>query len=156
MTKDTIDEPVVTLDRTYRTDPDLVWRAWTDTSILQRWYGCAPDQLWRVHEWDPRPGGRLHVSMSFDDPEQGVPVEYHVHGEFVVVDPPSRLVYTFGEGQRIEVAIASAPTSTTAAPATIVTVRHHGVPPDGPPPSEMVAILDAGWTASLAQLVHQL
>ncbi len=156
MTDHPLDEPVVTLERTYHVDRELVWRAWTDTSILQRWYGCAPDQLWRIHHWDPRPGGRVHVSMSFDDPQGGDPIDYHVRGEFVVVEPPSRLVYTFGEGQRIEVAIDAATGSAAGAPDTVVTIRHHGVPPDGPPPAEMAGILDAGWTASLAQLVHQL
>ncbi|MEL6892462.1 MAG: SRPBCC domain-containing protein [Actinomycetota bacterium] len=160
MTVDDTDEttaPAVTLHRTYAADAATVWRAWTDPSILGRWYGCQPDQLWRIHEWHPRVGGALHVSMDVGAPDtpgppRGDDGRYHVRGEFLVVDEPHRLEYSFGDGQRIEVMLDAADGSAS----TEVTVRHHGFPPDGPPPTEMAAILDAGWTASLHQLAGAL
>lgn len=147
------DDPIVTLAETYPVAPELVWRAWTDPAILSRWYGCQPDQLWRLHEWEPHVGGPLHVSMTFDDPDGGDPVEYAVRGEFVVVDRPHRLAYTFGDGQWIDVSIEASPDVSTS---TVVTVRHHGLPPDGPGPTEMAGILTAGWSASLAQLAAEI
>ncbi len=133
----------VTLTRTYPTSPERVWAAWTDTGLLTRWFGCRPDQLWTVHEWDVRVGGHLRVSMDFD----GEP--FVVTGAFLDVDPPERLVYTFGDGVTITVTIAVTITG-SGAPDTTVTVTH-----DGLPTGEMVGIVTDGWTSSLTQLAHE-
>ena len=125
----------VTLERTYRASPEQIWKAWTDPDVLSRWYGCQPDQLWTIHQWEVEEGGALRVSMDFD----GEPFE--VVGEFLVVDAPTQLRFTFGEGQTITVAISAAGSDTR------VTVTHDGLPTD-----EMVDIVTAGWTSSLTGL----
>ncbi len=124
----------VTLTRTYRASPEQIWKAWTDPDVLARWYGCAPDQHWTIHQWDVQVGGSLHVSMEFDTGP------FVVHGEFLEVDAPNRLRFTFAEGQTIAVDIASADGEST------VTVVHDGLDGDMPP------IITAGWTSSLAEL----
>ena len=125
----------VTLDRTYSASPQQIWKAWTDPEILSRWHGCAADQLWTVHEWNVEVGGTLQVSMEMD----GTP--FVVDGEFLAVDEPRLLRYTFGSDATITVTIDPLAT------ATRVTVVH-----DGLPDRETGAIVTDGWTNSLAQL----
>ena len=126
----------VTLSRTYTASPEQIWKAWTDPDVLSRWYGCAPDQHWTIHRWDVTTGGLLHVSMDFD----GEP--FVVRGEFLEVDAPNRLRFTFGEGQTISVDIS---TEEPGGDST-VTVTHDGL--DG----EMPTIVTEGWTSSLTEL----
>lgn len=49
------DLPEFVLDRTFDAPRQLVWRAWTDPDLLQRWYG--PDVETIIHEFDLKPGG---------------------------------------------------------------------------------------------------
>ena len=79
------------LERHYNATPERVFAAWTELDLLTTWWGCAPDMLWDVHEYDVRVGGTVRVSMPFD----GVPFE--ISGEFLAVEPPHHLRYTFGD-----------------------------------------------------------
>ncbi len=45
----------------------------------------ALGKLWEVHDWDAHVGGRLRVSLDFD---QG---PYQITGTFLAVEPPNRL-----------------------------------------------------------------
>ena len=125
----------VTIERIYAASAEQIWKAWTDTDVLSRWYGCRPDQLWTIHQWDVRHHGGLRVSMDFD----GVPFE--VVGEFLEVDPPHRLRFTFGDEQVITIAIDPVDGGTR------VVVTHDGLPTD-----EMHGIVTDGWTSSLTGL----
>ncbi len=49
------DLPEYILDRTFDAPRDLVWRAWTDPDILQRWYGPGVETI--IHQYDLKPGG---------------------------------------------------------------------------------------------------
>ena len=125
----------VTLSRTYPASPEQIWKAWTDPDVRTRWYGCARDQHWTIHESNVRMGAQLHVSMDFD----GEP--FDVRGEFLGVDTPNLLRFTFGKGQTISVSISTAGSDST------VTVTHDGLDGD-----EMVTIVTEGWTSSLGEL----
>ncbi len=50
----------LTLRREYPVPPQQVYEAWTDVRLLSQWFGCGPDMLWTVHEWDVRPGGNVN------------------------------------------------------------------------------------------------
>lgn len=54
------------LEREYAAPPEQVCDAWTRVGLLGLWFGCAPDKLWTIHEWDVRVGGQIHVSLDFD------------------------------------------------------------------------------------------
>ncbi len=128
-----------TQSRTYPSSSQAVWKAWTDPTLLSTWHGCGPDQLWTVHEWDVRVGGRLHVSMEmFGEP-------FDVEGEFHDVEEASLIRYTFGDGVLITVTIEESPEGTR------VQVEHAGLPND-----EMHGIVIEGWTSSLQQLADAL
>lgn len=136
-TKTSIDPVVV--ERTYRTNPVAVFAAWTDVDLLTRWWGCATDMLWNVHEWDVRVGGAIHVSLDFD----GEP--YHVHGAFTEIIEPRRLEYDWENDQHIVVSIEAVDNG------TLMRVEHHGLPN-----AEMGSIVIAGWTASTTQILEVL
>jgi uncharacterized protein YndB with AHSA1/START domain len=46
-----------------------VYRALLDPRAVQRWK-VPPGMTSEVHEWDPREGGRLRVSLTYDDPDR--------------------------------------------------------------------------------------
>ncbi len=75
---------VVHCERQLAASPERVWRAWTDPDLLRRWF--APDPgLELTVEVDVRVGGAFTVV-----------IRSHVAvGEYVEVDPPRRLAFTW-------------------------------------------------------------
>jgi uncharacterized protein YndB with AHSA1/START domain len=71
-----------TVERTLRiaARPDVVWSFWTDPTRIVEWWG-------RPSDVDVRPGGALRVEL--DNGATAV-------GTFTVLEPPRRLVFTFG------------------------------------------------------------
>lgn len=122
-------------ERDYRAPPSRVFLAWTRIDLLARWFGCAPDRLWTIHEWDARVGGRLHVSLDFD----GKP--YEVRGEFLIVEAPSKLAYRWSADEIVAVAISPQGTGSR------LRLTH-----TFPRKPEAREILTMGWSASLTQL----
>ena len=122
-------------ERDYQAALDRLFLAWTRVDLLQRWFGCAKDRLWQIHEWDVRAGGRLHVSLDFD----GKPFE--AHGEFLVVEPPSRLTYRWSTDELVDVQIE--PRASGSRLKLTHTFRRR---------PQARGILTMGWSASLAQL----
>jgi uncharacterized protein YndB with AHSA1/START domain len=122
-------------ERAYRAPPTRLFLAWTRIDLLARWFGCASDRLWNIHEWDARVGGRLHVSLEFD----GKPFE--VRGEFLVVEPPSRLSYRWAEDEIVDVVIEPRGMGSQ--------LRLTHTFPNKPDARD---ILTMGWSTSLTQL----
>ena len=77
----------VILGRDFNAPPALVFRAWTESAALARWWGPHGFDT-EVVENDLRPGGRYHFVMRDGSGE------YPVRGEYVELSPPSRLVMT--------------------------------------------------------------
>ncbi len=69
--------------------PAEVFRAMTDGHELARWWGPRGFTTPRV-DIDPRPGGSYVIDMQPPDGEA-----FQLSGEFLQVERPSRLVYTF-------------------------------------------------------------
>lgn len=68
---------------------DRVFRALTDPGELARWWGPHGFTMPEA-ELDLRVGGGYRFSMQ--PPEGGL---FHLSGEFLEIDPPARLAYTF-------------------------------------------------------------
>jgi uncharacterized protein YndB with AHSA1/START domain len=71
--------------------PEAVWEAMIDPAQLASWWGS--DDTYRTMTWqvDLRPGGKWSSdSARVDGTQQG-----HVHGEYLEVDPPRLLVFTW-------------------------------------------------------------
>ena len=132
--------------------PAIVYRALLDPDAVAVWR--VPDGMTaEVHELDARVGGRIHVSLTYVDPERagkshGATDTYA--GRFVELVPGERVVeeVSFETG---DPALGSPMTMTTTLRpvegGTEVTIRHDGLP-DG------VAAADneAGTAMALAKL----
>lgn len=71
------------ISRTFAAPPDRVWQAFTDPKALAAWFW--PKRLNTSAEIDLRPGGRYRIMGS------GMAVS----GEYVSVEVPTRLVFTW-------------------------------------------------------------
>ena len=127
----------LTMEHDYASPPERVFEAWMDVDLLRLWFGCGPDTLWNVHVWEPRVGGRIHVSLDFD----GRP--YEVRGEVLVVDPPRRLQYRWSDDEIVEVTIEP---HRSGSRLRLAHTYRAG--------EEARSMLTMGWSNSLEQLGH--
>ena len=109
-----------TVERTVRiaARPDVVWSFWTDPTRMLEWWG-------RPTEVDVRPGGALRLEL--DNGATAV-------GEFTELEPPHRLVFTFG-WEQFEAGSPLCPGSTsvevTLTPdgdGTVLVLKHSDMP----------------------------
>ncbi len=76
-------------------EPAFAFRAWTEPALFQQWFVPAPG-VRTTAEIDPRVGGRYRI--HHENPAE--PSCGDVGGEFLVVDPPRRLEFTWAHEQR--------------------------------------------------------
>ncbi|GAA1037219.1 SRPBCC domain-containing protein [Virgisporangium ochraceum] len=103
----------LTIDRTLAFPVERVWRAMTDPAALTAWFW--PRRFDPTVEVDLRVGGRYRI----DGPAVGMAVS----GEYVAVEPPHRLVFTWlwdGEDAETLVTVELTPT----ADGTRLVLRH--------------------------------
>jgi uncharacterized protein YndB with AHSA1/START domain len=78
------------LSRTIDAPCPRVFAVLTDPAQVAAWW--APKGWYTPHvEMDVRPGGKYRFGMRSDDD----PSLMYVHGEYLVVEPPHRLVFTY-------------------------------------------------------------
>ena len=114
--------------------PAEVFRYLTESDRYSRWMGTAA-------EIDARPGGAFRVEL---------PGGSAVVGEYIVVDPPGLLVYTWGWENDELVPPGSSTVEITLHPdgdETILVLRHAALPTDPAAASHR-----AGWDRYLARL----
>jgi uncharacterized protein YndB with AHSA1/START domain len=75
--------------RTIRATPQQLFEAWTEPAHLEKWWGPGPVRCVGV-EVDLRPGGRYRIGNETPDGRV-----LWIAGEFELVDPPHRLVYSW-------------------------------------------------------------
>jgi len=116
-----------------RAPAEHVFGYFTDAELYTRWMG-------REATLDPRPGGTyrcvVHDAAT-------------VLGEYVVVEPPHRVVFTWGFERGAGVAAGSSTVSVTLTRVpggTLLRLVHTGLP------HPALAGHDEGWTGYLAQL----
>ena len=126
---------VVERELTIAAEPETVWRLLAEPAEQSTWGGTPLD-------FDARPGGPFRVEV----------IPGHVaSGEFVEVDAPRRLVYTWGwEGGGNPVPPGSSTVAIDLEPAgdgTMLTFVHSGLPSD-----EAAASHSHGWDNYLGRL----
>lgn len=127
----------VTVERAIEIDasPETVWGLLTNPAEATRWMGLSA-------EFDLRPGGGYRVEVLSGN---------IARGEFVEIDPPHRLVYTFGWENRVsEVVPGSSTVEFELIPngeSTIVQFRHYDLPT-----SDSSARHGHGWDHYLGRL----
>jgi glutathione S-transferase len=108
--------------RTIRAKVERVFDAWTQPEQLRAWWGPRPVTCSDA-EVDLRTGGRFRIVNALPD---GSTVT--IHGEFRVVEPPHKLVYTWqmddGAGESSLVTVTFAPRGE----GTEVVVVHEDIP----------------------------
>jgi uncharacterized protein YndB with AHSA1/START domain len=82
---------VLRIERTFDAPVERVFEAWTSEEVLRRWLYGMPGWETPTAEVDLRVGGRIRIVMRdpLDRTEAGAT------GEYRVVDPPRRLVFTW-------------------------------------------------------------
>ena len=126
--------------------PERVFKALTSAEIASWWVNPG---VFETHEWsgDARVGGRWRASGVMLS--AGTP--WSLEGEFLVVEPPRKLVHTWHRGGAPE-----APSTVTydlerISSGTRLTLRHTGI--QSPEIGKGTA---AGWEASLRALAEKL
>lgn len=117
--------------------PETVFEFFVDPAKLTRWLAAEATL-------DPRPGGVCHLVPAGAD--------NYMEGEFLEVDAPKRVVFTWGfnnpdagvrpGGSTVEVTLSPIDTGTR------LRLVHRGLPADA------VADHSGGWTTMLARLVE--
>lgn len=77
------------LEKVLPAPPERVFAACLDPESLAEWWGPAGFTS-RALDLDARRGGRYRITMQ---PPEGE--AFHLRGEFLEIDPPRRLAYTF-------------------------------------------------------------
>lgn len=136
-------EGVVEMERRIAARPETVFSYFTDLERFRLWLGFEA-------EIDPRPGGIFRVTQTGRS-------KVVARGEFVEVEPPKRLVFTWGWEQvegLPEGINGLLPGSSTVevelvadGDGTILRLRHSGLPTDASRKVHMV-----GWDMSLRRL----
>lgn len=115
--------------------PAVVFPYLTDPTLLARWIGDAAGST-------PEPGGTFAVAIDN---------AATIRGEYVAIEPPERVVFTWG----IPGSDVLPPGSTTVevvltpdGPDTVVELTHRDLPHSEVPAHQ------AGWTALLGLLAH--
>jgi uncharacterized protein YndB with AHSA1/START domain len=128
------------LTRRIAASPEGVFDAWTDPAIAGRWLFTGPASEAHKTDIDPRPGGAWRI----EDRREGV--DYVAVGEYLEVERPRRLVFTFGMPQfapgfsRVTVDLAP------DRDGCLLTLTQEGVP------DAARAGLEEGWSQMFGQL----
>ena len=140
------DESLVTLCVSHRfaATPERVFDAWLDPNIAGKWLFATPTGRMVRVEIDARVGGKFVIV----DRRDGEDVEHT--GEYIEIDRPRRLVFTFGVPKysplMTRVTIDIAPTETGCD----LTLTHDGVL------SEWASRTESGWAMLLDGLKRTL
>jgi uncharacterized protein YndB with AHSA1/START domain len=117
--------------------PETVFAFFTEPDKLTRWLATEATL-------DPRPGGINHQTHAAKSGP------FFMRGEFLEVEPPSRVVFTWGyENADVEVEPGGSTVEVTFEPVgggTLVRLVHRGLPE-----SELAAHRE-GWTTMLGRL----
>lgn len=90
MNEPSLDATHFVCTRWFAAPPSLVFRAFTEPALLERWFCPSADVAVQVDSCDARPGGRYRFVFAFPDGRL-VPVL----GEYLTVTPPERLAFTW-------------------------------------------------------------
>ena len=139
--------------RHIRAPRSAVYRALLDEEAVQRW--MVPDGMTsRVHEFEPRPGGRFRISLTYDAPTDAGKtnaVTDTFHGRFLRLVPDTEVVQAV-EFESDDPAMQGEMTITyalaeSAQGGTDLVGLHENLPPGVPPDDN-----ELGWTMSLDKL----
>ena len=115
----------LTVSRTFEAAPEAVFDAWLDPKRASRFLFATPDGQMIRAEIDARVGGKF----CFVDRRPGMGDVEHV-GEYLEIDRPRRLVFTFGVPQFSKDFTTVTVAITPKGPGCELVLTHEGVYPD--------------------------
>jgi uncharacterized protein YndB with AHSA1/START domain len=134
----------LSMSRRFDAAPERLFDAWTDLDRAARWLFTTPESESHTAEIDLRIGGKWRIT----DRRGGA--DYTAIGEYLEIDRPRRLVFTFGMPQfspafdKITVEIAA------DGDGAIMTLTQRGLPPEHIPATE------DGWAKMFDTLAARL
>jgi uncharacterized protein YndB with AHSA1/START domain len=142
MAKQTAAPPTIEVRRTIRAPRQRVFDAWTKADQLKTWHAPGPMTV-SLAEIDLRPGGAYRIHMREPDGK-----EHRVSGVYREVDPPKKVVYTWGwEGDHVVKDSVVTIEFHERGDATEVVLTHAGIFDDQERGSH-----EKGWTAIMDKL----
>lgn len=140
MTDEVLDT-TLTITRQLPASPEDVFDAWTTPEIVSKWL-CPFDTKVVRADLDVRVGGKYHLDMQGEE-------KLHKHeGEYVEIDRPNRLVFTWiSAGTRQETTQVTL-TFEKSGDGTALTLVH-----DRLPGAEAVGDHNNGWSSALDNLL---
>lgn len=124
--------------RTIRASAEQLFKAWTEPAQLKNWWGPRPVTCVEA-EVDLRVGGLYRIANQFPDGRI-----LWISGEFEVVDPPHKLVYSWRVGPQSEASERVTVAFEPQGDATEVIVVHEKIPDEVTRDTHQ-----AGWEACL-------
>jgi uncharacterized protein YndB with AHSA1/START domain len=116
------DESAAVVRRVLPAPPRMVYDEWLDPDSLADWM-CPLEVKATLVECDPRIGGSLRIDM--DDAGRVV----QVTGQYVDLDPPHRLVFTWNSGGGVIDSLVTVTLEPHGEEETIMTIHHAPLPP---------------------------
>jgi uncharacterized protein YndB with AHSA1/START domain len=89
---------LLSIRRTISAPPEKVYDVWTNPAELKKWMRPAGHQIIKS-ESDLIQGGRYHFTLMHLEGQR----VYDPEGEYLEVDPPRRLIFTWSESTRVTV-----------------------------------------------------
>jgi len=121
------------ISRVIPAPPAAVYAALLDATAVARWR--VPDGMTAVvHEFEPVVGGRIRVSLTYDEADATGKTSAHTDtygGEFIDLVPDSRVVEVTRfetDDPELQGAMTMTTSLTAVAGGTEVTIHHDGVP----------------------------
>ena len=84
-----VENETIVIRKRIAATPKEVFEAWTDPKSIGQWMRGRPDMQESDAQLDVRPGGKFRILMK------GKNRNYEHHGEYRVVEPSCRLVFTW-------------------------------------------------------------
>jgi uncharacterized protein YndB with AHSA1/START domain len=139
------DETVAEVRRRLAAPPSKVFGAFADASLVSRWLTPSPEVALRVIEFEFRVGGVYRFAYHIPDG-----TTMFVNGEYRVIDPPVRLVFSWNieppdehAGVRSEVTVTLTPDGS----GTALHIQHQQLTRPG-----AAARHAEGWRGAIEQL----
>ncbi len=150
MTSDASHTLSLTVSKVIPASREKVFAAWLDADIRTQWWFPNMDGSPAYCELDPRVGGTYLIRQTGcgEEPIPGVPADFvwEITGEFVAIDRPNRIVFTWNVNHPNEDETDETVTVdfADADGGTLVTITHTGIRKD-----TMREGTEKGWTEIL-------
>ena len=128
------------MSRRFDASPERVFDAWLDPAIAAKWLFTTPGSESHSTEIDARVGG----AWTIVDRRDGV--DYRALGEYLQIDRPRRLVFTFGMPQFSDSLNRVTVELTPDGQGALLTLTQEGLPPG------TESALEEGWRAMFDQM----